>query len=410
MRPSGNTAKPRLWIISELYYPEQTSSGYFVTRIAEGLSEDYRVSAACGQPSYSERGIRAPRRECHGGVDIYRVRATHFDKDYLLLRALNIATLTLSFAWFCLWNFRRGDRVLAVTNPFTLPFAVGLATKIRRCRSFLLVHDVYPEVLSAVGMLRPTGVLYRILSILFRFAFRLFDEIIVLGDDMAEVIAAKTARAVSRMHLIPNWGDVDEISRVSPDINEFRMEHGLRDKFVVQFSGNIGRTHDVETVLTAADQLRARADIVFLFVGYGGKSKLISSVESGGPSNVRFLPRQPRERLSEMLSASDATIISFVDGMYGLSVPSRMYNVMAAGTPIIAIADQRSELSRTIDRTNAGWVLTRNDASELVALIEALATDEGRSDAALRGAAGRAAAENRYSLPIVLQQYRALLA
>src|SRR5690242_20331983 len=117
---------PRLWIISELYYPEQTSTGYFLTRIAEGLAGFMRVEVLCGQPTYSEHGMRAPRRENRNRVRIHRVHATHFGKDRLILRAINALTLTVSVTWFALLRFRRGDRLLIVTNPPTLPPLVGL--------------------------------------------------------------------------------------------------------------------------------------------------------------------------------------------------------------------------------------------------------------------------------------------
>ncbi|HST35282.1 MAG TPA: glycosyltransferase family 4 protein, partial [Allosphingosinicella sp.] len=203
---------------------------------------------------------------------------------------------------------------------------------------------------------------------------------------------------------------VGEIAPVAAEANAFRAEHGLGGKFVVQFSGNIGRTHDVELILETAALLRERADILFLFVGYGGKSPLVTKASEAGLGNVRFLPRQPRERLGEMLAASDATLIPLIEGMYGLSVPSRMYNVMAAGVPIVAIADPRSELALAVAEESAGWVIEARSAAGLAALIASLASSEGRTEAARRGAAGRQAVLARYTLDEMLDRYRRLLA
>ncbi len=398
-------ARCRLWAISELYYPEQTSTGYFLTRIAEGLAADFDVQVICGQPTYSERGIKAPARETRNGAHIRRMSGTHFDKDRLAGRALNAITVTTAMFVHALVNFRRGDRVLVVTNPPIVPAMIGLVARWRGCPATLLVHDLYPEVLGATGMLRPTRLSYRILARFFRWSFRLFGDVVVLGRDMAEVVRAKIDDAHRRIHLIPNWGDVDEIRPIAFADNAFRQEHGLAEKFVVQFSGNIGRTHDVELVLDTARLLRDRDDIVFLFVGYGGKAGLLADADG----NVRFLPRQPREKLAQMLAASNVTIISFIDGMYGISVPSRMYNVMAAGVPIIAAADERSELARTVADLGAGWVLHDRTPEGLAALIRSLASVEGRANLAARGAAGRRGVEQRYALPHILQQYRQLL-
>lgn len=402
--------KARLWIVSELYYPEETSSGYFLTHIGEGLASDYDVGAVCAQPSYSERGIRAPRYEERHGVRIHRVLSTHFDKDRLALRAVNLVTFTLSVFWFALRQFRKGDRLLVVTNPPTVSILVGLVSRWRGCRSLFLVHDVYPEFLVATNVLKPGSAATRLLERLFAWTYRLYDEVVVLGRDMKQVVGRKLGDRGDGIEIIPNWGDVDEIAPIERERNAFRKEHELDGKFVVQFSGNIGRSHDVELVLGAARALQDDPRVVFLFVGYGGKSALVQQATRAGLGNVVFLPRQPREKLGEMLSSSDATVISFVDGMYGLSVPSRMYNVMAAGVPIVAVADPRAELSLTVAEGGAGWVLEPRTSAGLAELLRRLVTPEGQAEARDRGAAGRALVERRFTLAAVLDGYRAVFA
>lgn len=400
---------PRLWVVSELYYPEQTSTGYFLTHIAEGLGQSMPVSVVCGQPTYSEHGVRAPAREDRNGVRIHRVPATHFGKDRLLLRAINILTLSLSVAWFALTHFRRGDRLLVVTNPPTLPPLVGLIARWKRMDAHLLVHDVYPEVLAATGFLRIDSTAYRLLERFFSGTYRLYQSVIVLGRDMAEVVRDKVGPG-QRITIIPNWGDVDEVQPVARADNPFLRGNAIDAPCIIQFSGNIGRTHDVETVLAAARRLRDRADILFVFAGYGGKTGMVSdAIAAGELPNVRLLPRQPRELLGPMLASATATIISFVEAMRGLSVPSRMYNVLSAGTPIIAIAEADSELALVVDEEKAGWVLAPGDVDALTRLIEDLAGPEGTAEAAARGANGRAAVVDRYTLASVLARFRQLI-
>jgi len=399
----------RLWVVSELYYPEQTSTGYFLTHIAEGLGQTMPVSVVCGQPTYSEHGMRAPAQEERNGVRIHRVRATHFGKDRLVLRAINILTLTLSVTWFALTHFRRGDRLLVVTNPPTLPPLVGLIARWKRMDAHLLVHDVYPEVLAATGFLSLDSAGYRILKRFFSATYRLYQSVIVLGRDMADVVREKVGPG-QRITIIPNWGDVDEVRPIARQDNPFLRANGIDAPCIIQFSGNIGRTHDVETVLAAAKRLRDRADILFVFAGYGGKTGVIAeAIAAGELPNVRLLPRQPRELLGPMLASATATIISFVDAMRGLSVPSRMYNVLSAGTPIIAIAEADSELALVVAEERAGWVLAPGDVDGLVGLIEHLAKTEGAADAAVRGANGRTAVVHRYTLASVLDRFRQLI-
>lgn len=367
------SGKSRLWIVSELYYPEQTSTGYFLTRIAEGLAATHDVAVVCGQPTYSERGQIAPRTEVRNGVKIFRMMATRYDKDKLPLRLLNSLTLTISVFIFAVLHFKNQDRLLVVTNPPTLVPFLAIVSKIKKQKSFLLVHDVYPDVLSATGVLSRTGIIYRILSSIFNAAYRMFDHIIVLGRDMRELFQSKMGPKIP-ITIIPNWADLDEIQPILPAQNPFSAAHGLLGKTVIQYSGNMGRTHDIDVVLNAAKVLEHRKDIVFLFVGYGGKSKDLDTIQKQRPGrNVVFLPRQTREMLGAMLASATATVISFVPEMLGVSVPSRMYNILAAGVPIIAIADPSSELWRFVEEHEAGWTIPIGDQGSLVSVITKIA-------------------------------------
>ncbi|CAN0045558.1 unnamed protein product, partial [Chrysoparadoxa australica] len=369
--------KRRLWVISELFYPEQTSTGYFLSEIARGLADRWDVKVVCAQPTYSERGIVAPRYEQWHGVEIHRVRCARFDKDRLPLRVMNLLTFTFSSLLFLLQKMRRGDFVLIVTNPPALYPFVGLLARFKGARSSLLVHDVYPNVLAATGHLGRQSALFRLLDRFLSSAARQYDRIVVLGRDMQALIQSKTGMPTSQIVIIPNWGDTELVSPTPRAENSFARRHGMGDCFTVQFSGNIGRTHDVETILTTSQSTSERKDIQYWFIGYGGKQALLRRENSDARSNVFVLPRQPKEDLGEMLASADVLVIAFVPGMKGLSVPSRMYNVMAAGTPIIAMTEPGSELALVVEESDCGWVIPPNDPNALTRLILELATPQG---------------------------------
>ena len=298
--------------------------------------------------------------------------------------------------------------MLIVTNPPTLPPILGLIARIKGVTSTLLVHDVYPEVLVATKMMRHDGLAWRLASAFFNRTLAGFDRIAVLGRDMQELIRRmlEAIGADRPVEIIPNWGDIDEIAPIDRTANAFAAEHGLTDKVVVQFSGNIGRTHDIALLLEVARRVEDLTDVVFLFVGYGGQA---ASVVDHKAANLLYLPRQPRERLNQMLACSDLTVIAFKDAMKGVSVPSRMYNVMAAGVPITAVAEADAEVSLTITENTAGWHIAPGDADALERLVRDIATPTGRSEAARRGQNARAALSRGYTLPQVLNQYRDLL-
>lgn len=396
----------RLWVASELYYPEETSTGYFLTAIAEGLTGSYEVRAIAGRPAYDKLGIAVAQRERHHGVDIHRLPGVHGGKDRLIRRGFNLVVFAAAAFLFALRHFRRGDFALVVTNPPALPFAIYAAAKLRGAKTILLVHDVYPEILAATKFLTRTSWLYRLLDSAFAGLLRRCDRVVVLGRDMRELLAAKMGNRADRLTIIPNWADVELVTPATRDANLLRADLGLDGKFVVQVSGNIGRTHDLDVILEVAAVLRQNQAVRFLLVGQGGKlASIDAAIADRGLANVTVLPRQQRDQLATMLTCSDLTIIPFVDNMLGLSVPSRMYNIMAAGVPIAAVADPRSELALVITETGCGWVVPTGDA--LAALIARLAT--APAEARSRGDAGKFAVEASYTFAVIIAAYRRLL-
>lgn len=398
----------RIWVVSELYYPEQSATGYFLTNIAEGLALHYPVNVICGQPTYSARGTRAPFRQSYHGVDIFRCWSTTFDKDILFGRVMNLVTLTVSVFLRAVRHLRAGDRVVVVTNPPSLPFLVSLACMFRRAHCILLIHDVYPDVLVATSMWRRTSPPIRFLDWLNVRLYQSMTWIIVLGRDMRKLVLQKLAPGDDRVTIIPNWGDVDQVVPLRKEDTRLIRDLGLGKKFVIQYSGNIGRTHGLESLIESALLLRDNQDIHFLFIGSGAKKPwLEKTVKERGLLNVNVLPLQPRDELCQSLNSCDVAVISFVPGMAGVSVPSRMYNVLAAGKPIIAVADEESELALVVREEEIGWVVSPNQPDRI---REAILQAKNQPETLQRmGQKAREIAEKKYSKPAVMEAYRDLM-
>lgn len=397
--------RARLWVVSELYYPSDITTSVFMTGIAEGLAADFEVHVLSG----SHGSGKFSRKDMRNGVTIHRLPSLRWAKGKLLGRAINAVFFAAGIFLQMLFRLRRNDLVLAVTYPETAPITVGLAAQLRGARSVLLVHDVYPEVLAAIGFLRPTSLTYGLLAMVFAAAFRRFDHLVAIGRDMQEILIRKLGTNHPHIALIPNWGDVEDIRPIPLRENAFRVELGLENKIVLQFSGNMGRTHDIEAILALAASLRDDPRFHVLIVGQGGKhGRAASFMSEHDLGNMSILPRQPREKLNPMLCASDATIITFVEGMYGLSVPSRLYNVMAAGVPVIALCDPRSELALTLAENEAGWVAAAGCTDLLEAAARNLGTPEGLVDARRRGNNARDAVVAKYTKAKVVECFRAL--
>ncbi len=396
--------RPNVWVVSELYYPEETSTGYFLTGIAEGLAREFDTGAICSQPTYSSRGVVAPRRETHNGVAVVRMRGTRLDPKRLRSRLVNAVTITLAAFSNLLWQVRRGNVVIVVTNPPTLPIVTRIICRLRGARCVLLVHDVYPEVLAAAGVIRAGSFVYRLLDRAFRRLYRGFDRVVVLGRDMQQLVARKVGRPAEALTIIPNWGDVEAIAP-RPGANPLRERIGAEDAFLVQYGGNIGRTHGIGALLEAA---RTLPDVRFLVIGSGSKKReLEAAVAYGGLHNVTVIDPVPRQELPVSLNACDVALVTLVAGMRGVSVPSRTYNILAAGKPVIAMAEPDSEIGLLIAEERAGWVVPPDDARALAAAINEARSDRERL--AEMGRNARAAAERAYTHEHVVDAWRTVV-
>jgi len=400
--------KNRFWVLSELYYPEESATGYYVTKVAEGLAATYNVCALCAQPTYKARGTKAPTDEIHNNVQIHRCAATTLNKDILAFRFVNLFTISVSIFFNALRRIKHGDIVMVVTNPPTLPFVVFLACRLRGAKLILRIEDVYPEAIIAAGISGQGSAVVRALNALHRLLYKRADRVIVLGRDMKQLVQNKIGDDAAHVTIITNWGDSDQISPLARESNPLLRRLGLVDKFVIQYSGNMGRTHGLESLLLCAKILETKDLIHFLFIGSGAKEIwLRKTAHELGLKNVTILPPQSRSDLIASLNACDLAVVSFVNGMAGVSVPSRMYNIMSAGKPILAVADKESELARVVEEGSVGWVV-KPESPDLIAkaIMEASSNRELLSEMSTRA---RAMVVEKYSQPSIIRKYESLM-
>lgn len=406
---SNADGERRLWIASELMYPELTSTGFYVSAIAEHLAARQRqVHVVCAQPTYAARGTRAPAVERWRGVVIRRAPGTTLNKNTLPGRLANLLTFSASSVFLLLGHLRRGDVVLVLTNPPTLPLVVALACWWRRGRFVVLIHDLYPDTLLAVTRATESSWVVRAWrrmnqALLFRAA-----HVIVVGRDMQERVTRHYPRVAGKISVIPNWGEVAAIHPEPRAGNRMLSEHGLSGHFVVLYAGNLGRPNDLATIVEAAARLRDDPRFRFVFVGAGVKHRwLAGTIAARQLSNVLVLGPKPREQQQDFLNGCDVGVVPFVAGMWGVAVPSRLYNFMAAGKPVIGIAERGSEIDLVIRETGAGWVTAPHDGDGLLsALLDAAANPAELRSMGLRA---RRAAEACYDGRQALSAYASTL-
>lgn len=400
--------KSRLWVVTELYYPEETSTGYYMTRIAEGLTGNFEVKALCGQPNYSSRGTRAPKRETRNGVDVFRVSGTTLNKNVIVFRLINMLTLSLSTFFRAIFSFKAGDGVLVVTTPPSLPFVVAIAALIRGAHYTLLIHDNYPEILFAVGKTREGSLLVSVLNYCNRWLYKNTTKIIAVGRDMSVLLEEKTAGLDTSIEVIQNWAELETVHPEPRQSNSLLAKLGLRDRFVFLYAGNMGYPNDLETIVEAAKRLDDDPNFHFIFLGSGVKEQwLRDEIVIAGLTNITVLSPKPRSEQEVFLNACDVALVSLVAKMRGVSMPSRTYNILAAGKPMLALAEPDSELAMVIDEDQVGWHLRPGEVDELLTMIRRIYAE--RKSLSEMGERARRAALERYSFATAIAKYRSAL-
>lgn len=400
--------KQRLWLVCELYYPEVNATGHYITQIGTGLAGEFDVRVICAQPNYLSKGIRAPKHDSHEGVAIQRVWSTTLNKDVLPFRLINMMTVGVSMFARSLVSFKKGDKVLVVTAPPSLPYTTALAARLKGSCYTVLLHDLYPDILIAVGKTSPGSLLSGLIDKANRWLYRRASRLIVVGRDMQDRVALKSAGLEVPVEVIPNWADLAAIEPTERHSNPLLTELGVSGKFVLMYAGNIGHPTDVETIADAAEMLRGNDKIQFVFVGSGAKKPWLErQVLERKLSNVTILGQRPRNEQNVFLNACDIGIVALVPGMLGTAMPSRTYNILAAGKPILALTEAGSELATVIDEENVGWHISPRDPSALVAAIQEAMSDCSRL--AEMGRTAREVALIKYSPKTAVEKYSNVL-
>ena len=235
-----------------------------------------------------------------------------------------------------------------------------------------VVYDLYPEVAIALGVVSERHPVARLWRRLNQLTWRHAEAIVVLSHTMKPHIVTQCPEVAKNITVIHNWADPEAICPRPKADNWFAQAHGLDQVFTVLYSGNMGRCHDIDTILAAALELRHDA-VRFVFVGAGAKRQpSIDWVQAQGLTHCLFLPYQPKEVLPFSLTACDLSLVSLVKGVEGLVVPSKLYGSLSAGRPVAAICEPHSYLRSLLQDGKFGQAFNNGDGVGLAAFIRQL--------------------------------------
>lgn len=383
--------KSKLWIASELFYPDQTSSAFYITKIANELADKYEVHVVTATKESESSVYLDPR------IKVNRI-SSDFNKNSLLSRAIGFVYVSLSFFFFLLKRMKKKENLLIITNPAPFIILAAILTKIKKANLKILVHDVFPENTISAGIFKSKKSLgYKFLQAVFTKAYSTAQKIIVCGRDMQDIFQEKIKNV--EILVITNWAETNVL---------MPQKCGWNDKIVFQFAGNIGRVQGLDELMMILSEVKNPL-LEFHFIGNGAyKEKIEALKEQLQLDFVKIYPPFQRENQIEVLNSCNIGVVTLSNGMYGLGAPSKSYNVMAVGKPIFYIGELKTEIREMILENQIGFVFTWEEKNNIANFLNNLTLKEV-SDFNEKGEKAREVAENYYSEDKILHQYKTQL-
>ena len=324
-------------------------AGPLFRQLAEGLAIHYPDGGVLvtGHPDTLAMASKIePKLKLHPAPGYNR--RTHLTRIYSWFRYLFSITKYLVMV-------RKGDVLLLVSNPPLLGLWVWLFSHLRPLHYAVLVYDIYPDVLVQAKMLSINGLPAKLWSKMNRLVYRKADSVITIGHRMAGRLQHQIESKSSFVSVVPPWADVETIQPMDRTDNPHALKFIMPDDFVILYSGNMGGSHDIDSMLEAARLLQERNNIRFVFIGNGEKLAAVESyIQQHPDGNVRVFPFQPEEMLPYTLTLADISLVALDEGFEELMVPSKVFSYLAAGSAILAIANDNSELSDVMTKADVG--------------------------------------------------------
>lgn len=376
--------KKNLLVYAHYYYPDVASTGQILTELAEGLNDSFHTTVICTVPSYTGKIDQYYRKHKYyfeniNGVDVLRIRVPEFRKNFALSRIINIVSYFFS-AIFATFRVGPQDYIYTISQPPILGGLLGVLGKwIKRGKMIYNIQDFNPEQIQAVDFTKNKLIL-KTMMLLDKFSCRQADKVIVVGRDMIETLRSRFVDEKTGCGKMPtyayinNWINEKEIVPLNGEheqVSNFREKYGLKDKFVIMYSGNVGLYYDLVNIMKIIEKFRDRSDVVFAFVGEGAaKEELLAYSTEHELPNVVFIPYQDKKDLVYSLNAGDVHFVMNAKGIKGVSVPSKLYGVMSAGKPVLGILEENSEARLIIEDSECGISVDPGDYEAIERLME----------------------------------------
>lgn len=352
----------KIYLITEYYHENQNTTGYLLGKLYSFLDKQSDIDLVL---------IAKKDEHCPQHDNAHFVSSPKLDKTNLLKRFLYEVIISLKFFFEIIKDVKKGNTVFTGTTPIFLLMIIFFTKKIIGYQWILLVHDVFPENLIAAKVLKKKSHFYKFLKYFFDKIYSSADQVIVIGHDMKELVYGKTQ--LNNIHVVQNWIDYDDIEVQKKSENKILKELAWNntDSVVFQFFGNIGRVQGVDIICKAIQKMQYPHLAKFIFIGDGAyASILVEQINTLKLDNVYYWGSLDQKEKSIGLNACDVALVTLTEGMLGLGVPSKSYFTMAADKPILAIMEEKAEVSTMVNQHSIGWTTPPEDIDALAAKLD----------------------------------------
>lgn len=377
--------------------------GHTVVVITTAPHYNRDLAAEAEQPMRRVWGTLLRRSEYHGIV-VYHV-AMPGKSASVLKRVAAWAAFHAVSTTAGLGLVERPDVIVAPSPPLSIGASAWIIASARGARYVYNVQEIYPDIAIKLGALK-NRLLIRLLKELERLVYRKSAAVTVIAPRMRERLVDRGVPS-DKVHVIPNFVDMDRL-RPAPRTNEFSRRHGLDGVLSITYAGNMGPAQELGVVIEAAKRLPSEAAVRILLIGEGIQrdelTRLAATVAGGKVAVVAY---QPNALMPQIYGASDICLVCQAAATGSDAIPSKVYRIMGAGRPLIAITDERSDLAALVRDAQCGAVVPSGDPDALARAITAAAADpDGWRQ---MGERGHAHVEARYARPIVTGAYDDLI-
>ena len=412
--------KKKLLMYAHYFHPDVASTGQILKELAEGMLEEFEITVICAVPSYT--GVISPEYkeknfyfEEINGVKVVRVKVPEFSKTNKISRIKNIVTYFLK-SIFATFKVEKQDYIFSISQPPILGGLLGVCGKwIKKAKYIYNIQDFNPEQTIAVKYSK-NKIILKLMLVLDKFSCKQADKVIVVGRDMIETLENRfklsdgsSGKKTPKYSCINNWSNEEELYPLNSDnegVVAFKKKYCLENKFVIMYSGNIGLYYDLENLIKIIVKFKNEKDVIFAFVGEGTVLRNLKKYkEMESLANVTFIPYQDKTDLIYSLNAGDVHWVVNAKGIKGISVPSKLYGVMATGKPVLGVLDKGSEARLIIEESDCGYVTEPGNYEEVENIIRRFINERGTTKQVEASNNGRKYLVNHLTKQISIKKY-----